>query len=480
VSALFDPNSLMPYVFLLSHDIPKTRALVDSGSMHCFVDLQFTLKNNFTSYSVSPIQLRLFDGTSNFVITQAINLSVQFPASSDVTPMTFYLALLDSECLIVLGHNWLTRYNLLIDWVLSSLTFRTLAGSLPVPPLTPSLVPPRNHDSGLSGQSTPGPVPSVNTLVCTPPHISLINTATFVRACSLKGSTKYQLQLRPANSAKAWSASTSTPLDLDIVPLEYRDYTDVFSKAKASELPPHHDYDLKIELEEGTSPPLGTLYSLSPVELSTLRTFIDKNLNTGFIRPTTSSHAAPVLFIKKKDGSLRLCVDFRGLNKITKKDRYPLPLISDLLDSPSCAKIYSKIDLRHAYHLVRIALGDEWKTAFHTRYGSYEWLVMPFGLTNTPAAFQRFVNTVFADMLDVCVVVYLDDILIYSEDMESHQQHIREVLHHLWLHGLFAKLEKCKFHSDLVEYLGYHLSPDGLTMSPDKAKPSSTGLNLER
>jgi len=146
---------------------------------------------------------------------------------------------------------------------------------------------------------------------------------------------KYQLQLHPSDSAKACSSSASTLPDLDIVPPEYREYVDVFSKAKASELPPHHDYDLKIDLEEGTSPPLGTLYSLSPVELSALWTFIDENLNTGFIHPTTSSHAAPVLFVKKKDGSLRLCVDFRGLNKITKKDSYPLPLISDLLDSPS-------------------------------------------------------------------------------------------------------------------------------------------------
>jgi len=289
----------------------------------------------------------------------------------------------------------------------------------------------------------------------------------------IEGSTKYQLQLRPSDSAKACSSSASTLLDLDIVPPEYCDYADVFSKAKASELPPHCNYDLKINLEEGTSPPLGTLYSLSPVELSALWTFIDENLNTGFIHPTTSSHTAPVLFVKKKDGSLRLCIDFRGLNKITKKDHYPLPLISDLLDSPSRAKIYSKIDLRHAYHLVWIAPGDEWKTTFRTCYGSYKWLVMPFGLTNAPAAFQRFVNTIFADMLDVCIIMYLDDILIYSEDMESHQQHVQEVLRRLLLHGLFAKLEKCKFHSDLVEYLCYRLSPDSLTMSPDKIQTIS-------
>jgi len=315
----------MPHVILLSFDLPKIRTLVDSGSTHCFVDIQFVHKNNITTYSVPPIVLWLFNGTSNFVITQAIDLSVKFPASSDVTPMTFYLAPLDSECMIVLGHNWLTRYNPLIDWVLSSLTFRTPAQSLLAPPSTPSPVLSSNPDSSLSSQSTPGPAPSVDTPVCTPPHISLINAAAFVHACKLEGSTKYQLQLCPSDSAKACSSSTSTLPDLDIVPPEYRDYADVFSKAKASELPPHRDYNLKIDLEEGTSPPLGTLYSLSPVELSTLRTFINENLNTGFIHPTASSHAALVLFVKKKDGSLHLCVDFRGLNKITKKDRYPLP-----------------------------------------------------------------------------------------------------------------------------------------------------------
>jgi len=318
-SALYDPNSLMPHVLLLSYDLPELRVLVDSGSMHCFVDTKYALGHSLSTYSVSPIVLRLFNGTSNFVITQAVDLSVKFPASGDVTPMTFYLTLLDSECMIVLGHNWLTRYNPLIDWVLSSSTFWTPAPSLLVPLSTPSPVQSSNPDSGLSGQSTPGPVPSVDTPVCTPPHISLINAAAFVRACSLEGSTKYQLQLHPANSAKAQSSSISTPPDLDIVPLEYRDYADVFSKAKASELPPHRNYDLKIELEEGTSPPLGTLYSLSPVELSALWMFINENITTGFIHPTASSHAAPVLFVKKKDGSLRLCVDFRGLNKLPKR-----------------------------------------------------------------------------------------------------------------------------------------------------------------
>ena len=176
----------------------------------------------------------------------------------------------------------------------------------------------------------------------------------------------------------------------------------------------------------------------------------------------------PVLFVKKKDGSLHLCVDFRRLNHISKKDRYPLPLISDLLNSPHKAQVYSKIDLCHAYHLVRIADGDKWKTAFRTCYGSFEWSVMPFGLTNAPAAFQRFMNDIFSDLLDVCVVIYLDDVLIYSNNMSEHHRHVKEVLKCLCKAGLYAKAEKCEFHS--VEYLEYILSPSGLTMSDNKVK----------
>ena len=204
--------------------------------------------------------------------------------------------------------------------------------------------------------------------------------------------------------------------------------------------------------------------------MDTLREYIEENLRSGFIRPSNSPCGAPVLFVKKKDGSLRLCVDYRGLNKITRKDRYPLPLVSDLLDAPRKARIYTKIDLRHAYNLVRIAPGDEWKTAFRTRYGSFEWRVMPFGLSNAPAAFQRFVNEIFADMLDVCVVVYLDDILIYSDNPDDHRKHVKEVLRRLREHQLYARADKCEFHKDSVEYLGYILSADGLTMSDDKVR----------
>jgi len=309
----------------------------------------------------------------------------------------------------------------------------------------------------------------------TAPYVSLIGAAAFAHACKLMGSTNFTLYIRPEDM-KLRSASTATPVDssnLSTVPEVYHGFADIFSKAKATTLAPHCEYDLQIDLEEGASPPLGTVYSLSQTELGALRTFINKHLSYGFIRQSTSTHGAPVLFVCKKDGSLHLCIDYQGLNKISKKDRYPLPLISDLLDSPSKAKIYSKINLHHVYHLVHIADGDEWKTTFHTQYGSFEWNVMPFGLTNAPTAFQRFVNSILSDMLDVCVVVYLDDILIYSEDIKSHQQHVREVLRRLHKHNLFAKLEKCEFHTTSTEYLGFCLSPNGLSMSADKVKAIS-------
>lgn len=250
----------------------------------------------------------------------------------------------------------------------------------------------------------------------------------------------------------------------------YHDFADIVSKQKSTQLPPHRPYDLKIELEDGAQPPLGVIYSLSKIELEALRKFINKHINTGLIRPLASKHGAPVLVVKKKSGDLQLYINFWGLNKISKKDRYPLLLISDLLDAPSKAKICTKIDLRSAYHLVRIADSDKWKTTFRTPYGSFKWMVMPEGLTNTLVAFQQFVNDIFSDMLDVPVIVYLDNILVYSENPKDHQAHVRKVLTRLRKHGLFASPAKCSFHTDSVKYLGFMLSPLGLIMSEDKVR----------
>ena len=264
----------------------------------------------------------------------------------------------------------------------------------------------------------------------------------------------------------------TTPVDMSNVPLKYHEFCDVFRKSRANTLPTHQPYDLKIKLEDGAIPPFGPIYSLSPHELQTLREFIDKHLANGLICPTHSPSGALVLFIKKKDGSLWLCIDIRGLNKITKKDQYLLPRITDLLDSPCKAQFYSKIDLRHAYHLIWIQEGDEWKITFRNRYKSFEWCVMPFGLTNASAAFQRLMNNVFLDLLDICVLVYLDDILINSDTLEEHRHHICEVLLRLRNNKLYARGNKCSFHEDTIEYLSYICCPMASQWTLARSAPS--------
>ena len=230
--------------------------------------------------------------------------------------MTFYVTPLDSECRIVLGHNWLTHFNLLIDWVLGSIEFRTpllrvlTLSSSPEPP-KPDLA----SASPLPPVATPNDSPKAPGLHA--PPIIFINPAAFSTVCRQEGSVQFSIQLRQEPDGKLCAASVEDAPNLSAIPEEYHDFTDVFSKSNASVLPPHREFDLKIKLEEGATPLPGRLYSLSPFELNTLWEFIDENLSTGFIRPTSSSLAAPVLFVRKKDSSLRLCVNYWGLNKLT-------------------------------------------------------------------------------------------------------------------------------------------------------------------
>jgi len=185
------------------------------------------------------------------------------------------------------------------------------------------------------------------------------------------------------------------------IPAKYSEFVEVFSKAKAEALPPHQSIDHEIDLESGYKLPYGRIYNLSEVELRTLKAYIETNLANGFIQRSSSPAAAPILFAKKKDGGLRLFVDYRALNSGTIKNRYPLPLISEMLDRLRRAQIFTKLDLRNAYHLIRIEEGDEYKTAFRTRYSQFEYRVMPFGLTNAPATFQSYI--------DDCLRPYIDD-----------------------------------------------------------------------
>ncbi len=199
-------------------------------------------------------------------------------------------------------------------------------------------------------------------------------------------------------------------------------------------------------------------------------TYIKESLAAGIIRASTSPAGAGFFFVGKKDEGLRPCIDYRALNKITVRNRYPLPLMASAFELLQGASIFSKLDLRNAYHLVRIQQGDEWKKAFNTPTGHYEYLVMPFGLTNTPAVFQALINDVLRDMLNKFVFVYLDDILIFSRSFEEHEGHVSAVLQRLLNNHLYVKPEKCEFHVTHAQFLGFIITPGHVEMDPKKVE----------
>uniref|UniRef100_A0A8C5MLK4 Gypsy retrotransposon integrase-like protein 1 n=1 Tax=Leptobrachium leishanense TaxID=445787 RepID=A0A8C5MLK4_9ANUR len=274
-------------------------------------------------------------------------------------------------------------------------------------------------------------------------------------------------RVRCMNGSKSEKVAFST-YPSSTLPPKYSEFQDVFEKKGVDTLPPHREYDCPIDLLPGAPIPHGRIFNLSVPESQSLKDYIEDSLTKGFIRHSTSPAGAGIFFVGKKDGGLRPCVDYRALNAITVRNRYPLPLIPELLDRVKDACIFTKIDLCRAYNLVRMREGDEWKTAFRSRYGHFEYLVMPFGLCNAPAAFQHFLNDIFRDVLDTFLVVYLDDLLVYSRTIQEHEQHVRLVLSRLRQHKLYGKIEKSTFEKSSIEFLGYVLSPGHVEM--DKAK----------
>ena len=416
-----------------------------------------------------PLKLRLFDGssTSAGLIQSFTKLKIRFPDGTEHS-VRFLVTRLHPAAQLVLGLDWLRTSNPHIDWSEGTLSF----GGEEI-----HSEPGLDKDANLRA-SYEYPVDSAIPQAYSPPEpsISLIGAAAF-NAC-LRDDARFGIFWHSPNSdsASAFSADVN-PDDEDAVeieeilkriPEEYRDFADVFSKRKADELPEHRPYDHKIEIPPDASVPFGPVYHLSEPELKICKDYIEEHLRKGFIRPSHSSAGAPILFAKKKDGSLRFCVDYRGLNKLTRKSRYPIPLIANLLDHLQHAKIYTKLDLRAGYNQIRIAAGDEWKTAFRTRYGQFEYLVLPFGLCNAPATFQRYMNESLQDYIDIFVAVYLDDILVYSVNKEEHVIQVRTVLQRMRDRKLYANIDKCEFHTTSTSWLGFVITPEGVTMETGK------------
>ena len=432
-------------------------AMVDSGASCVFISPSLVSSLSLPLIPIpTPRPLSVVDGRpiQSGPITHQV--SMRFSVGRHSERLTAYVCSIGAYQ-IILGISWLRRHSPSIDWPRSSLTFsshrcakRCFRSKLTLPTAPPIL------------SAAP------------PLSISLVSARVWSRLARVAGSSSGVIGGNFTPPLRLASTS-STPDDIaylnslcSSIPSAYHDLLTAFSKAGADSLPPHRPYDLTIELDPGTKPPFGPVYSLSEVELAELRRYIEENRARGFIQPSTSPAGSPILFVKKKDGSLRLCVDYRGLNAITRKNRTPLPLINETLDRVREARVFTKLDLRGAYNLIRIAAGDEWKTAFRTRYGLFEYKVVPFGLTNAPAAFQHMMNDGFRDLLDVTVTIYLDDILIYSSDPSKHEQHVREVLERLIKLGLFAKAEKCEFSQTEIDFLGFRISTTGISLAPSE------------
>ena len=287
--------------------------------------------------------------------------------------------------------------------------------------------------------------------------------------------------INSVSSATSLESASLAAASTDVI----AEYHDVFPDALPHGLPPSRDVDHRIELVPGSIPPSRPTYRQSASELAELKSQLAELIALGFIQPSKSPYGAPVLFVKKKDGTTRMCIDYRALNDITIKNAYPLPLVGELFDRLQGAKYFSKIDLRSGYHQIRVASEDVPKTAFRTRYGHFEFLVLPFGLTNAPATFMHLMHQTFRQYLDDFVIVFLDDILIYSRTLAEHHIHIRKVLDILRSQKLFGKESKCEFFRSDVEFLGHIVGRDGLRMMSDKieavaAWPTPTSVTQVR
>ncbi|KAL0551527.1 hypothetical protein IC582_010616 [Cucumis melo] len=399
--------------------------LFDSGSSHSFISSAFV---SHARLKVEPLHhvLSVSTPSGECMLSKEKVKACQIEIAGHVIEVTLIvLDMLDFD--VILGMNWLAANHASIDCSRKEVTFN----------------PPSMASFKFKGGGSK----------------SLPQVISAIRASKLLSQGTWGILASVVDTREADVSLSSEPV--------VRDYPDVFPEELPG-LPPHREVEFAIELEPGTVPISRAPYRMAPAELKELKVQLQELLDKGFIRPSVSPWGAPVLFVKKKDGSMRLCIDYRELNKVTVKNRYPLPRIDDLFDQLQGATVFSKIDLRSGYHQLRIKDEDIPKTAFRSRYGHYEFIVMSFGLTNAPAVFMDLMNRVFREFLDTFVIVFIDDILIYSKTEAEHEKHLRMVLQTLRDNKLYAKFSKCEFWLKQVSFLGHVVSKAGVSVDPAK------------
>lgn len=443
-SAITPPEPLP--LFILSGYLRRhpARILVDCGATNDFIATRFVTRHRL-SYTHNPGNVKL--GNGNLQPTPGYLPHAHLIISSYQTRLP--LALTDvADYDIVLGQPWLravspTRF----DWAKGHAVITTAAGLHALRAELPA------HMAPAAARAAPARAP---------PGVPAPR--------AVPGRAYRFMPTGPLLALRALAEqTTSTPEPVHPAAATIlHDYADVFSAALPPGLPPSRGRGFTIDIQPGQRPPCKPLIRLNPADNESLRAELDALLAAGRIRPSNSPYGAPVFFVGKKGGTKRMVTDYRDVNAITIKDKYPLPRIDDLLDCLPGAKIFSTIDLTSGYHQVRVAPGDIHKTAFRTKFGSYEWLVLPFGLCNAPSHFMAMMQDVLRPYINRFVLVYLDDVLVFSPDAATHAAHLRAVFDALRAAKLYAKPSKCAFFKTQLEFLGHIIGPNGIATDPAK------------
>ena len=493
----------------------KVMGLLDTGATgHAFID-ESTAREVCEKLQISPQKLtrpkpvKGFDGERGKDITHAIYPTLTVQSHKETIAPLLITQL--GQHKISLGKPWMRKHGVIIDMATDQITFwpghcshsgapklpkeekmmkeseeaRTTMKILKRPEeartntkesektspqqLSSSEVLSNKADVGLSERLSGSGSEDKPTLEDKPIEMAMIGAAAYRLLSRQKNVELFSISLK--DIVYQLSKEDRPPTDpKTIVPPEYHEFLDVFSKAASDTLAPHRTYDHRIILEGDKDHGHSPLRSMSQKELEFVKKYLEDNLRKGFIEASHAACASPILLAKKPNGGLRFCVDYRRLNQLSKKDRYPIPLIEETLAQLKEAKIFSKIDIRQAFHKLRMAIASEDLTTFSSRFGAYKYKVLPFGLSGGPASWQHYINDVLFDYLDKFCTAYLDDILIYSKNLKEHREHVRAILIKLREAGLQADVDKCEFHVTETKYLGLIISVDGIRMDPAKVK----------
>lgn len=444
--------------FLVSTLVNKVcfaKTLVDSGCLsYGLVSSSFAIRNNLQRIKISPLRMSGFDDLTEGEVTEVAVISMDIDGHHEERAFLYVVPkIADSD--MILGMPWIVKQDVRINGPKSVCMIRS----------TNTLV--RNQAENYDVRDLAGPAREIKDYL--PVSVAALHLLAKRRKLQI-----FSASLRDVAKALEKTKKTKTDPRTKLPP-QYWDYLGAFTP-KDGDAPPirgegiDHKIELVTENGKEATVPWGPLYNMSHDELLVLRRTLTEHLDKGFIRVSNSPAAAPVLLVKKPGGGLRFCVDYRALNKITRKDRYPLPLIHETLQRAGKAKWYTKLDVSQAFHRKRIAKGDEWKTAFRTRYGLYEWNVMPFGLANAPSSFQRYINHTLREYLDDFCSAYVDDVLVFSDGtLEEHEMEVRKVLSKMQDAGLYLDIDKCEFSVKRTKYLGFILDVEkGVEMDPEK------------